>query len=136
MIAREQVIDFSETGCGSEFLAGQYFGDRGYRIVERNYRTRRGEIDLVVEKDGELAFVEVRYRKSKAFGTPEETVTRSKRRRLSLAALEFVSRRGDAEGKSLRFDVLAMERRGTGIGMAHVEGAFEPDFGGAAMHWN
>lgn len=134
MIAQRQVLDFPDTGSGSEFLAGQYFSDRGYRIVERNYRARCGEIDLVVEKDGALAFVEVRYRKSKAFGAPEETVSRAKRRRISLAALEFISDRGE-EDKSLRFDVLAMVWRGNGIDMVHFESAFEPEFGSAAMPW-
>lgn len=135
MTARGQLAALPDTGCGSEFLAGQYLSERGYRIVERNYRARWGELDLVVEKAGELAFVEVRYRRSGAYGAPEETVSPAKRRKLSLAALEFVSRRGE-EDRSLRFDVLAMVRRGKGIDVAHFENAFEPDFSGADRLWN
>ena len=124
----------SRTGSGSEFLAGQYFSDRGYRVVERNYRAKRGELDLIVEKGEALAFVEVRYRKSEAFGAPAETVTRSKQRKLSLAALEFVAERG-GEDKCLRFDVLAMARRGAELAFEHFENAFEPDFSGGATAW-
>ncbi len=135
MTAREQTRERSATGNGSEFLAGQYFSDHGYRIVERNYRARRGEIDLVVEKDNELAFVEVRYRKTEKFGAPEETVTTAKRRKLSLAALEFITSR-DAAEKSLRFDVLAMVRKGASIALTHFENAFEPEFEDVALQWS
>lgn len=135
MTAREQTREHSTTGSGSEFLAGQYFSDCGYRIVERNYRARRGEIDLVVEKDNEIAFVEVRYRKTARFGAPEETVTTAKRRKLSMAALEFITSRNTAE-KSLRFDVLAMVRKGASIALTHFENAFEPEFDGVALQWS
>jgi putative endonuclease len=136
MTPQVQALPLSGTGSGTEFLAGQYFSDRGYRIVERNYRARRGELDLVVEKDGELAFVEVRYRASRMFGAPVETVSRAKRRKLSLAALEFICERGGEE-RAMRFDILSVVRTGKGLSLEHFENAFEPDCGAAsALLWH
>ena len=60
--------------------------------MARNYRTRRGEIDLVLQEDASLVFVEVRYRVSIAFGRPEETVDPRKQSRLRLAAEAFLQR--------------------------------------------
>jgi putative endonuclease len=65
-------------GNKAERQAEKYLVNRGYHVVERNFRSKLGEIDLILEKDNTLVFVEVRYRASSSRGTPEETVTRSK----------------------------------------------------------
>lgn len=129
---RERAFPFH--GTGAEFLAGQYFSDRGYRILERNYRGKRGEIDLIVERENEVVFVEVRYRSSSTFGRPVETVTHAKRCKLSLTALQFIDEHG-IEGKSLRFDVLAVMPTKSGLDMEHFENAFEPDLSMALAFW-
>src|SRR5262245_31114000 len=63
-----------------------------YRIVERNYRTRDGEIDLIAEDGGVLCFVEVKGRRSGAFGSPAEAVTLEKQRRIARAAEVYLAR--------------------------------------------
>ena len=62
-------------GAWGEDLALRYLIKHGYRLVERNYRTRRGEIDLIVRKEEALVFVEVKLRSSTSFGDPLEAVT-------------------------------------------------------------
>ena len=96
----------------------------GYRIVARNHRCRRGEVDVVAEKGEVLAFVEVRTRATAAFGGPEETVDGRKRRRVIAAARDFLAqRRGPA--RAARFDVIAVVDGPQGPALTHFENAFD-----------
>ena len=108
-----------EKGEAAERRAEDYLKSLGLVIVERNFRTRFGEIDLVA-RDGEtVVFVEVRFRSSNAFGLPQETVDAAKRRRIIRTAQAYVqSRRLDAP---LRFDVVALSPRGA----LHIPAAFD-----------
>ncbi len=90
-----------------EDLAARYLQSQGYRILERNYRCRDGEIDLVAVDGSCLVFVEVRTRRSTRFGTPEESVTPWKKDKLLRAAQSYVAERG-WEG-FWRIDLLAIE---------------------------
>ncbi|MGI5865710.1 MAG: YraN family protein [Myxococcales bacterium] len=118
-------------GEAGESLAAEYFVERGYRVVERNFKSQLGEIDLVVEKGEQLVFVEVRARSYVSFGYPEETISRAKRRKLSLAALYYVVSRRLTE-RVIRFDVLAVILTRSGPRIEHIEDAFEVDFSGRA----
>lgn len=99
---------------------------RGYAILERRYRTRAGEID-VIARDGEmLVFVEVKARRSARFGYPAEAVTASKQRRLVQMASFYILRKGLSNSRC-RFDVVAVTF-GTGEPRPKVEvfkGAFD-----------
>ena len=113
-------------GSGAEFLAAQYLSERGYAICRRNYAARGGEIDIIAEKDGVVAFVEVRFRRSGRFGTPAETVTWAKRRRITLTALNFMAEnRASLEGRAFRFDVISMSLEGGRLVFEHFRNAFE-----------
>lgn len=70
------------TGKEGEEIAHEYLKKQGYKILKRNYRTKRGEIDIIAEKRGCLVFVEVRTKVGEQFGTPEETLDWKKRRKL------------------------------------------------------
>ncbi len=74
------------SGARAEQIAADYLMERGFRIVERNVRYRRGEIDIVARRDDELHFVEVRSRGARSPITPFETVTERKRKRIRIAA--------------------------------------------------
>lgn len=76
----------------------------GYRIVEKNVRLRRGELDVVAEEDGVIVFVEVKSRRTALFGTPAEAVTARKQRALVGLAAAYLTRRALAE-RPCRFDV-------------------------------
>ena len=78
-------------GAGFEKSAETYLRRRGLKTLERNYRCRRGEIDLVMTHGDYLVFVEVRYRASREFGDPLETITPRKQRRIIAAATHFLA---------------------------------------------
>ncbi len=85
----------------------------GYRILGRNIRLASGEIDIVAQDNHDIVFVEVRTRRSSRFGSPEESITQGKARRLAVLGSEYV----EAHGKSAspwRIDIAALEvdRRG------------------------
>jgi putative endonuclease len=93
-------------GGDKERLACAYLQGCGLRLVARNYRCRRGEIDLIMRDRDILAFVEVRYRASTRFGTPAETVSPKKRQRLAAAAADYLARHPTT--LACRFDVLSI----------------------------
>jgi putative endonuclease len=92
-----------QDGDWGEALVEKYLSERGCRIVEREWRCRFGEIDLIAEQDGVLLFVEVKLRTNLQYGAPRESVTAKKQEKLRSAALLYLSMHGlDA---SARFDV-------------------------------
>ena len=97
-------------GARGEQLAADWYVARGYEVVARNWRCREGELDLVVARDGELVFCEVKTRTSDRYGVPAEAVTPAKQRRLRVLAARFLAERagGGAHGRGLRFDVAAV----------------------------
>jgi putative endonuclease len=81
-------------GAAAEVLAAEYLTARGLMIVERNYRCRGGEIDLIARDRDTLVFVEVRLRSSTAFGGAAASITPAKRRRIALAARHYLGTLG------------------------------------------
>ncbi len=132
MEAQRAKAEHLQKGERAEDLAAEYFAKRGYRILARNYKTRMGEVDLVLEKERAVVFVEVRYRKSTAFGEPVETVVRQKRIRILLAAMEYAQefKRMDCD---LRFDVLSVSRRAGKPHLEHFPNAFEAEIPQSAV---
>src|SRR2546422_11255168 len=85
----------SVLGEEGERAAARFLEARGYRILERNYRTRRGEIDLIAEDGRILVFVEVKVRLDDRFGGPAAAITRAKQARIARLAQQYlVWRRG------------------------------------------
>ena len=95
-------------GKTGEELARRRLVAEGRAVLGVNCRTRSGEIDLVTEKDGVVAFVEVRAKRGTAFGSPEESLTRRKLARMVRCAHEFLAERG-WEHRPWRIDVVAVE---------------------------
>ena len=94
-------------GESGEDLACAELQRRGYAVLERRYRTRVGEIDIVALDGPVLAFVEVKTRRSGRLGAPAEAVTLAKRRRLSAMAADYLARRRPV-ARACRFDVVAV----------------------------
>ena len=94
------------SGAEAEDLACAWLQARGLRLRERNYRSRRGEIDLIMQDGEQLVFVEVRYRRSSRYGSAAETVTAAKQTRLISAASQYLQHQSGA--LACRFDVLAL----------------------------
>lgn len=97
-------------GARGETLAADWYRRRGYQVLERNWRCRNGELDLVASRRGELVFCEVKTRTSRRFGHPAEAVTAAKQRRIRSLALQWIAARG-VHATRLRFDVAAVEGR-------------------------
>jgi len=101
----------SESGKLAENFAVKLLESKGYKILERNFHSRFGEIDIVAEKDGTLVFAEVKARWSRKFGAPEEAVTQSKLWKIQKTG-EYYSLLHPEYPKKLRIDVVALEIEG------------------------
>ena len=112
-------------GDAAEERACRHLGRSGFTIVERNYRTKGGEIDIVARKGDVLVFVEVRSREVPGFGTPEESVTPAKRRRIVAVARRYLSDVPPSSWREARFDVIAIEGTGADVVLRHYPAAFD-----------
>ncbi len=110
-------------GARGEQLAGEYLQKEGYRILERNYRCRRGEIDIIADEGGVICIVEVRSRESSGCGDPLESVNHPKRSRIIYAARRYLAARGLTE-RDIRFDVVGITYQPE-LRIHLVRGAFE-----------
>ena len=112
-----------DLGAFGERVAAAHLEAKGYRIRARNFRCREGEIDIVAEDGDCLVFVEVRTRRGDAFGTPAESVTVAKERRLLTVARAYLQEHIDVPPNQ-RIDVVAIElSRGRLLAVQHIEGA-------------
>jgi putative endonuclease len=112
-------------GVAGEDAVARWYAGAGYRVVDRNWRCREGEIDLVVTRERELVFCEVKTRRSTAFGAPVEAVTVTKQRRLRVLAARWLGAHPDVHARELRFDVASvLAARGTLPVIDVIEGAF------------
>lgn len=109
-------------GTDYEKLAGEYLKNRGYQIQEYNFRCRQGEIDIIAKKNRTLIFVEVKFRRTLAYGNPLEAVDFRKQQRICRTALFYNMMHKYSEAAPCRFDVIAVYGDGS---IRHVENAFE-----------
>lgn len=100
-----------ELGREGEQSALEYLEGKGYKILERNYRTPFGEIDIVAEEKDVIVFVEVKRRSTPLFGSPFEAVDRVKRKRIWQSALFYLKERKQT-GRRVRFDVVGIDPQG------------------------
>ncbi len=97
-----------DTGYRGEKLAQGFLKKRGYRIIETNYRTPEGEIDIVASQKESLVFIEVRTKRSLTFGSPEESITRTKKQKLRVMANRYLQCHNNLLAL-WRIDVVAIE---------------------------
>ena len=111
-------------GREGERIAERYLKKKGYALVERNYRCRGGEVDLIVLDRRVVVFVEVKTRTDHEFGNPLEAVEPRKQRRMILAAQLFLHQKKLYE-RDARFDVVGISWPGTEPVAEHLQNAFE-----------
>ena len=111
-------------GKVGEQVAERWLRRQGWRVVQRRFRNGRRDIDLVVERDGTVAFVEVKARRGAEFGGPVEAVNWRKRKELTRSAHVWIDRHG-REREHYRFDVVGVLVDGDRVRIRHVENAFE-----------
>ncbi len=127
------VLNFSEmshsrikVGKIGEALVIKHFKAQGYEIRAQNYRTRSGEIDLIVQRGKRIAFVEVKTRRSSKFGVPQAAVTPAKQKQISKIALNYLQTHNLLD-VPCQFDVVAvvLSWKFELIKLHHIENAFE-----------
>ncbi len=99
-----------EVGGRAEAYACEYLARQGMEILERNYRNRYGEVDLIGRQDGYLVFVEVKYRSSLDKGLPQEAVGLKKQRRICAVADFYRAMHGVPLSAPIRYDVVAVSQ--------------------------
>jgi len=115
--ARQQ---FGELG---ERIAERWLRRQGWRVVQRRFRNGHRDIDLVVEREGLVAFVEVKARRGQEFGDPVEAVNWKKQKELGRSARVSIARHGRAQD-AYRFDVFGVLVDGNAVRVRHVADAF------------
>jgi putative endonuclease len=112
-------------GQRAEDIALEFLQRQGLELIERNYRCRYGEIDLIMEDGRAVVFVEVRFRGSLRFGGPLESVDRRKQEKLLITAALFLKAR--QLDRPARFDVAALSPEGGELAVEWVRDAFRAD---------
>jgi putative endonuclease len=120
------VSDRAHTGAEGEERACAYLRGRGLAILERNFRCRVGEIDIVAREGDSVVFVEVKERGDPSHGAAVEAVTPSKRRRVIRAAQLWAARHGASES-DVRFDVVGIDWGPEGPVLRHERAAFDAE---------
>lgn len=108
-------------GAYYENLVAEYLKTQGYEILEKNYRCRIGEIDLIAKEGETLVFVEVKYRRDDKMGNPKEAVDQKKQKKISMTASYYLMRECGRMDIPCRFDVAAV----LGEQIEVVKNAFE-----------
>jgi putative endonuclease len=112
-------------GNEGERSTAAYLADRGYHILERNFRCRGGEVDLIALDGATLVFIEVKARSSLARGAPIEAVTALKQARVRKAASVYLAYSGRVFTR-IRFDVVCIMKTGKNTDITHLKAAFTP----------
>jgi putative endonuclease len=114
----------SELGAEGERIAVTYLTDAGLQVLDRNWRCRDGELDVVAREGDVLVFCEVKTRRGTGYGHPAEAVTRVKQRRLRTLAQRWLAAH-DEHARDLRFDVVGVLVRREGPALvSHLRAAF------------
>lgn len=116
------MTDNIKKGNEGENLAAAYLEDKGYRILDRNYRYKHAEIDLIAEKDNWLIFVEVKTRTSLAFGYPEEFVDDKKINKILEGADQYLFETNWSG--NVRYDIVSIKMGSKSVQIDHFEDAF------------
>lgn len=122
------------SGAQAEDLACEYLIDQGLQLLGKNFRTRRGEIDLIMKDNRCIVFVEVRFRRSQAFGGAAASITAKKCQRLAAAAALYLQSRGYSASSPARFDAVAISP-GKTLATAESTGPLEGRLKGYAIDW-
>jgi putative endonuclease len=125
---QKRVMDRQEVGKLGEQAARKFLKKRGYRIRETGFRCHHGEIDIIAQRKDYLVFVEVRTKSNLEFGTPEESITQAKKKKLIALALTYTSTHQNLP-PLWRIDVVAIELddKGKTRRIELIENAIEQD---------
>ena len=113
-----------QAGMQAQQQAENYLINKGYSILERNYRIRTGEVDIIAKHNSYVIFVEVKFRRGASFGLPREAVGNTKQRRIVHTAMHYISVR-NINDRDFRFDVVEVTAKNGQVQINHIENAFD-----------
>ena len=113
-----------ELGQKGEATAVNHLIAKGYRILDRNYRWKNAELDIICLKDDTLIIVEVKTRSTSIFGEPHSSVNRSKQRQLIKVTNKYIEHK--KVNREVRFDVISIVLNNGSMNLKHIENAFYP----------
>ena len=117
--------DAKELGARGEDEAARFLKKQGYRILERNFRSRLGEIDIVARDGDTLVFVEVKTRSGDSFGSPKDAIGKNKMRRITRGSMDYLRTRRKSGDVPARFDVVSVELKDGRFSTEHIKDAFD-----------
>lgn len=126
MNSKERDVKIKNRGRAGEKYVCDYLVNKGYTIIRTNYSSRWGEIDIIAEKDGMIAFVEVKTRKENSFASGLESITRTKLKRFVKTALDYLTKHGT--NKQPRIDCVEVRVRdsdGSVVDIEYIENAVD-----------
>ena len=112
-----------QRGAAGEELAARFLEQCGMKILRRNYRYERGEIDIIAEDGDELVFIEVKARRTRSYGEPEDSVTPQKQEQIRTVAEGYLLEH-DIDDRSCRFDVVGIFYHHGKAEINHIKNAF------------
>lgn len=118
------MADHNETGKQGEQIAVEFLSDKGYKILERNWRFKRSEVDIIALDGDEIVFVEVKTRHENYLVEPELTVSQKQQRSIINSANEYIIT-NDID-LDARFDIVSIVLSSQGKNVLHIDGAFYP----------
>ena len=113
-----------KVGKRGEKEAEVYIKEKGYSVLEKNYKNKYGEIDLVAQKNGELIFIEVRSKTENDFGTPEETVKEKKKKKLKQNALAYTTFKNYEGFYRIDLICIVFAKEGSLLRLTHYENIY------------
>lgn len=114
-----------DIGREGEDIACEYLLKKGYKIKDRNWHFSRYEVDIIIENDDYIVFVEVKFRSGNYFGEPEVFVSQKQKYNLIRAANHYIDKMDIV--KEARFDILSILKTGDKLTVNHIADAFKPE---------
>jgi len=118
-----------QTGQVTEAAACRYLQNAGLKLLEKNYRCRQGEIDLIMLDNADLVFIEVRFRRHSGFGSGAESVTVAKQQKIIHTAQHFLASHQSEAAKACRFDVISVTSQNQNYQFNWIKNAFQLNHG-------
>lgn len=128
-LSKHQKFSSRQSGTQWEKIAESFLRARGLKLLQRNFSSRFGEIDLVMEDEKTVVFVEVKYRKSNHHGSGADAVTFHKQGRISRTAAWYLAKNPHRAEQICRFDVISIDPKKGDQGIDWIENAFYSTLG-------
>ena len=124
-MTQTHLADRKQRGLAAETPACDFLQQHGMQTLQRNYRCRGGEIDLVMDHNGTTVFVEVRLRNNRRYGSGADSVDRRKQHKLTIAAQHYLQHHPARRDQPARFDVVSIRQNGDQPVIDWIDNAFQ-----------